>query len=360
MKKKYLIISISILLVLSTCLYVFISGNTNRVVISSEKINENILNTNALTMMYETDYQSGEYQVSSDSAWPESGYVFNETLSKCENGSKMYWDSNTNRVMMEANTADKCYVYFDVYRITFNIGNTEYYAEEGMTWQDWIDSDYSDFNFTISDNYVLVGLANKITLDGLLVNFNDEILSNTKYLLRCEGDYSVCPLEMHLSNTFYDFQYLSFTYREHFNLLYEFDDSTFGGIGLADLILEYVYDDQYTFSEFIDEISNLGISILNPLENYNNVITLSNFFYLSENEETENAINDDGNYFVALVDPYLTEEYSDYVICILHFSAVRAEAELIYPDDVSFAPDQIEFTTEDLGLFKIFAIKNDY
>ena len=56
MKKKYLIISISVLLVLSTCLYVFISDTTEKVVISSNKeSNRSVVNTNALTMMYETD-----------------------------------------------------------------------------------------------------------------------------------------------------------------------------------------------------------------------------------------------------------------------------------------------------------------
>ena len=68
MKKKYLIISISVLLVLTTCLYVFMSSNTERVVISNENGNS-IVNNNALTMMYETEYQSGEYQVSSDTTF---------------------------------------------------------------------------------------------------------------------------------------------------------------------------------------------------------------------------------------------------------------------------------------------------
>ncbi len=113
MKKEYLIISICILLVLSTCLYVFISDDTNRVVISSEEGNKSIVNTNALTMMYETEAESGEYQIASDTVWPESGYTFNETLSRCENGSTLIWDEETKRVLIQANTSDKCYVYFD-------------------------------------------------------------------------------------------------------------------------------------------------------------------------------------------------------------------------------------------------------
>ena len=114
MKKKYLIISISVLLVLSTCLYVFISDTTEKVVISSNKeSNRSVVNTNALTMMYETETGSGEYQVSSDTSWPTDGYTFNETLSKCENGSALTWDNENKRVVVSTSVSDKCYVYFD-------------------------------------------------------------------------------------------------------------------------------------------------------------------------------------------------------------------------------------------------------
>ena len=114
MKKKYLIISISVLLVLSTCLYVFVSDTTEKVVISSNKeSNRSVVNTNALTMMYETEAGSGEYQVSSDTSWPTDGYTFNETLSKCENGSALTWDNENKRVVVSTSVSDKCYVYFD-------------------------------------------------------------------------------------------------------------------------------------------------------------------------------------------------------------------------------------------------------
>ena len=108
MKKKYLIISISVLLVLSTCLYVFISDTTEKVVISSNKeSNRSVVNTNALTMMYETEAGSGEYQVSSDTSWPTDGYTFNETLSKCENGSALTWDNENKRVVVSTSVSDK-------------------------------------------------------------------------------------------------------------------------------------------------------------------------------------------------------------------------------------------------------------
>ena len=58
-------------------------------------------------MMYEIKAESGEYQAVNDSVWPQDGYIFNENLSKCENGGKLSWDNTKNKVIMEGNTSDK-------------------------------------------------------------------------------------------------------------------------------------------------------------------------------------------------------------------------------------------------------------
>ncbi|MBD8924043.1 hypothetical protein EGR52_11715, partial [bacterium] len=71
-------------------------------------------NSNMLSMMLETSAGSGEYQKTLASAWPTEGYTFNETLSKCEQGSTLSWDSAKNTVVMMGNNSDKCYVYFDL------------------------------------------------------------------------------------------------------------------------------------------------------------------------------------------------------------------------------------------------------
>ena len=44
---------------------------------------------------------------------PREGYIFNERLSGCENGGTLTWNSETNKVIMESNKSDRCYVYFD-------------------------------------------------------------------------------------------------------------------------------------------------------------------------------------------------------------------------------------------------------
>ena len=41
--------------------------------------------------MYETDAGSGIYELSDSSSWNTDGYVFNEALSKCENGGTLIW-----------------------------------------------------------------------------------------------------------------------------------------------------------------------------------------------------------------------------------------------------------------------------
>ena len=68
-----------------------------------------------ISMMLETEAGSGNYEMTTASSWPTDGYVFNETLSKCENGGELSWDDTNKRVLMSGNVSDKCYVYFDVY-----------------------------------------------------------------------------------------------------------------------------------------------------------------------------------------------------------------------------------------------------
>ena len=46
--------------------------NENSKAIIESGRNNSIVKNNALTMMYETEYQSGEYQVTSDSLWLDS------------------------------------------------------------------------------------------------------------------------------------------------------------------------------------------------------------------------------------------------------------------------------------------------
>ena len=107
MKKKVIIGIVSILMVITGSLFVmFNSSNRSYEVITNDK-EERKVNTNALTMMYETEVGSGEYTVASDNAWPQDGYTFNERLSGCENGSSLTWNDENKRVIMQANVSDR-------------------------------------------------------------------------------------------------------------------------------------------------------------------------------------------------------------------------------------------------------------
>ena len=72
-------------------------------------------NAGTLTFMLETSYGSGKYEKGSSTKWPlpSDGYIFNNTLSKCENGGELMWDDTKNVVLITGNISDKCYVYFD-------------------------------------------------------------------------------------------------------------------------------------------------------------------------------------------------------------------------------------------------------
>ena len=139
MKKRIMLSGILfIIIIISVLVYFNKNNNDLENVLQNKKYNETI------SMMLETASGSGEYEKTTASGWPTDGYIFNTELSKCENGSTLSWDAENNKVVMSGNTSDKCYVYFDkVNIIPFTINGTEYNAIEGMTWGEWINSDYN-------------------------------------------------------------------------------------------------------------------------------------------------------------------------------------------------------------------------
>ena len=72
--------------------------------------------SNLISMMIETDYGTGKYQISESNTWPTEGYKFNKEKSKCENGGELSWNKDANKVVLKGNISDKCYVYFDIYQ----------------------------------------------------------------------------------------------------------------------------------------------------------------------------------------------------------------------------------------------------
>ena len=89
--------------------------NKEKNIISNVEKDKQVINSNMITMMYETAAGTGEYIETKDNTWPESGYIFNSTLSGCENGGELEYNSENNTVNLLSNKSDKCYVYFDKY-----------------------------------------------------------------------------------------------------------------------------------------------------------------------------------------------------------------------------------------------------
>ena len=116
MKRKILLLS-GVLLTLSLVTIIFFNSIDNKEnnIISNINKNEQVINSNMITMMYETESGSGEYVETKDKTWPESGYIFNENLSGCENGGELEYNSQNNTVNLLSNSSDRCYVYFDKY-----------------------------------------------------------------------------------------------------------------------------------------------------------------------------------------------------------------------------------------------------
>ena len=108
--KKIAIISSS-----SLCLLIFVIVLYNGILKKEVPIENNIKlrSGSTVSVMIETSVESGEYKQSDDTKWPTDGYVFNETLSKCENGGTLSWDDTTHSVILKTSLSDRCYAYFD-------------------------------------------------------------------------------------------------------------------------------------------------------------------------------------------------------------------------------------------------------
>ena len=116
MQKKVYKISITCLSLFAILLVIRVINliqNKNELIENSYSNDYVIDKKDNLSMMLETDYDSNEYELATSSEWPTDGYIFNAELSACKNGSKVSWDSDTNRVMVYAGSIDSCYIYFD-------------------------------------------------------------------------------------------------------------------------------------------------------------------------------------------------------------------------------------------------------
>ncbi len=112
MKKKYVIFTLIIIILLVTTFTYFSTLKQNNIYkegsIKLTKI------TKGISMNLEQTAGAGDYKTVTQSGWPTDGYNFNTELSRCENGSTLSWDDTKKAVIVSGNLSDKCYVYFDI------------------------------------------------------------------------------------------------------------------------------------------------------------------------------------------------------------------------------------------------------
>ena len=112
MKKTMVILGVLVVVLFASIFYFFSYDCDHNTYISSNSNKKDILKEESLSMMLETEVGSGEYEMVTQSSWPTEGYIFNKTLSKCENGSDISWDDTNKLVLFDGNSKDRCYVYF--------------------------------------------------------------------------------------------------------------------------------------------------------------------------------------------------------------------------------------------------------
>ena len=119
MKNKKIIFGVSIMCIIVISITLILITNKS----SSKILDSNLENTTdnsdnkapgMFAIMLETQAGSGKYEQSTSGLWPGSGYEFNSTLSKCENGGILTWNEENRTVNLKSNLSDKCYLYFDI------------------------------------------------------------------------------------------------------------------------------------------------------------------------------------------------------------------------------------------------------
>ena len=137
---KKIILSIISIFIIITILIV-----DNSKVINKEDDNKIKVNNNLLSMMLETEDNSGVYQTSTLSTWPTEGYKYNPQLSYCENGGTLTWDEESNAISFNGNKSEKCYIYFDKVITLVNYIISQYTGTQG-------DNNIYYHNSTITDD----------------------------------------------------------------------------------------------------------------------------------------------------------------------------------------------------------------
>ena len=113
MKKRFIFIAIFVVSCFISLLY--FNGFTKEGSKLEDTSQKKMVMERSFSMMLETESGSGEYKPANQNKWPTEGYIFNETLSKCENGSTLVWNEDKKTISKKGSLPDRCMIYFDKY-----------------------------------------------------------------------------------------------------------------------------------------------------------------------------------------------------------------------------------------------------
>ena len=114
MKKKIIaVFSVFIAIILVLVVIVYNNSYKNDVYVENKTNNKNKV-PGLISLMLETKFGSGIYNVSPDGIVPAKGYELNTEKSGCENGGTISYNETTKKIIVKTNISDKCYAYFDV------------------------------------------------------------------------------------------------------------------------------------------------------------------------------------------------------------------------------------------------------
>ena len=182
MKKRCIVLFLMLSIFVSIIFYEKIY---NKNIVEEKNVSKNIVsNTNFLSMMLEQNSGAGDYELSTLSDFPTDGYIFNDLLSKCENGSELSWNDEKKKVVFKGNVSDKCYVYFDKYNlpviknvVVSNITSTSLTinvtSEKGI-------NDIASYYYSISSNSNDTNFVNDVSNSYSFSN----LISNTTYYIK--------------------------------------------------------------------------------------------------------------------------------------------------------------------------------
>ena len=157
-----------------------INSNESNIISNTNK-DKQVINNNMITMMYETEAGSGEYVETKDTTWPESGYIFNDTLSGCENGGELEYNSQNNTINLLSNSSDRCYVYFDKYDgvwidnvVATNVTGSSVTLDVSATSEN---GNITAYYYSVNDNEYVSSTTTPITINNLnkLTEYNIKV-----------------------------------------------------------------------------------------------------------------------------------------------------------------------------------------